>query len=395
MKKGVKAITGKREIMVGVWENFKVSAWYAETPMNERNEAFVKWALYYVEKGKAPRRVLEKEIGHFRFKQEAVGKHFIIVAYSHEPELDNESAIHITIVSNEKPEILGLKLTDIKSNPITTPMSYGQMVNIHANTVGMIGHKVFIALWEDQDGFPILVQEKGMFVKDKGIVHAQFVLPRNAQKIWNAQIGKTDSKASFHISVYSMGAITMEAVIKMKAEGKEPVLPGERKKEVEDKINGEQQPKADNPPYKGKVKKEKINETPKDNIPTHSPKTFTTVVKGGVKNVFFIDENWKAITQQKNNRLRIYIVSEGIVGKQVKLQLWEDDKSFLSNDANDLLETKVFEITADKCYHDITLTKAMQDKGAELGEGWSQELFVQIHVLDFQPNIKLPNFMLI
>ncbi|WP_310555768.1 hypothetical protein, partial [Flavobacterium sp.] len=52
--KGVKAITGIKEIKVGDWENYDVSQWHEGTPQEKRNEAHVKWELYHLKDGKTP-----------------------------------------------------------------------------------------------------------------------------------------------------------------------------------------------------------------------------------------------------------------------------------------------------------------------------------------------------
>jgi hypothetical protein len=89
-----KAISGK----AGVIENFHVTQWYPDTPPEECIDANVKWALYYVEEGKTPERILENNTGDFTFMEYSIGKDYIEVGYVHEPELDNASATKIRVV---------------------------------------------------------------------------------------------------------------------------------------------------------------------------------------------------------------------------------------------------------------------------------------------------------
>ena len=93
-----------------------------------------------------PKKILEKSEGNFRFQQPAVGNEFLVVGYSHQPEFGNASALSLDVLSNEKPDILTIKLSDATGNPLTKPMAYGQKVNVHVNTSGMIGHKITLSL---------------------------------------------------------------------------------------------------------------------------------------------------------------------------------------------------------------------------------------------------------
>ena len=147
-----RAISGKTEIKVGVWENYQVSKWYEATPKEMRNESHVKWELYHVNKG-TPELVLEKEIGHFRFQSKAIGQKFLISAHVYAPDLHSTSTMEVMVVDNEKPAILGVDITDINDQKLSKPAFATQTLNVHVRTVGMVGHHVTISLWEDEKDF--------------------------------------------------------------------------------------------------------------------------------------------------------------------------------------------------------------------------------------------------
>jgi hypothetical protein len=379
MKKGVKAIQGKKGIKVGVWENFNVTDWYAGTPVKQRTEAYVKWDLYYVENGKAPRKVLEKAEGRFRFKEAAVGRNFIVVGYMFTPELNNASAIKIKVVSNQNPDILSVTLLDAASKPITKPMSYGQKVNALVRTIGMVGHTLVISLWRKDDKSGVtLLQESSVIVGSKGMAHALFTLPANAEKLKLSITGNT-SKEIFYVTAYALGELSSSEAIKMKEAGKTPILPPKRKKETKNHIEGKEKPKNSIPPVKKKLPIQKPEATP----PVTTPPT--TTVKG-IKTVYITDINGQPIKGAfTGGVLRLNIISSGLVGKEIRVKLMEDDGGWL---VDDVIIDKNFTIDKNSYPIHVTLNKIPKDLGDDMTEGNIQELYVDIEVLESEAHIK-------
>ena len=239
MKKGVKAIKGKTEITVGVWENWNVSNWHENTPIEMRNEDHVKWELYHLKNGITPVKVLEKELGNFRFQQKAVGEKFLISAHVYEPDLHSASSMEISVIPNEKPEILGIDISDVNNNPITSKLAYGQNINIHVRTVGMIGHHINITLWEDDtDGAghsdkntKIVKFDKPARVGSKGIAHAQFLLSPNFAKLAKAIGDKKDSTHEYYVTAFGMGLLKASRNVNL-------IYPKERLAQTEDHLKG-------------------------------------------------------------------------------------------------------------------------------------------------------------
>ena len=376
MKQGVKAIKGKNEIKPGVWETYTVSEWYPDTPEEKKNEANVTWQAHKINPDGSLTLAIEKKEGVFRFGQAGIGSNYKIVAFLNTPEFDNASSIAVKVVATEKPDITSIVLSDAKGVTLTKPLSAGQIVNAHVNTVGMTTkHKVVISLWEDEKESHKLLQEKSVFVGSMGVAHAQFVIPYNFVKKMEALMGKASSEVSYHITAYALGELSSVEANKMKARGEKAVLPEERKKQTQEHLENKTKTKTTTPPYKGKV-----------TTPATKPKTSPLAESGGISAVYFVDKAGKKITKNTTNNLRVIVESQGLIDREINLKLWEDDTYAYSDD--DFLFEKNYTITSNKNYIDIPLTKEMQEKGYEFGEGWEQELYVKIHVLNFYPKIK-------
>ncbi|WP_445722079.1 glycoside hydrolase family 19 protein [Flavobacterium sp.] len=374
MKQGVKAIQGKIDIKAGVWESYTVSEWYPDTPMEVRNEANVKWRAYKINTNGSLTLALEKKEGVFRFGQAGIGSKYKIVAFLNSPELDNASSITITVVATEQPDITSIVLSDMKGAVLTKPLAGGQIVNAHVNTVGMNSkHKVVISLWEDVKDSHKLIEEKSVFVGSMGVAHAQFIIPVDFKKRMDALMGKAIEETSYHITAYALGELSSVAASQMIAKGEKPVLPSERKKQIQEHLEKKTKKQTTTPPYKGKIAP-----------PAAKPKLSPLAESGGIKAVYFVDKTGKKITENRTSNLRVIIESQGLIDREINLKLFEDDT--VTDD--DFLFEKNYTLTSTKNYVDITLTKEMQEKGYEFGEGWEQELYVKIHVLNFYPRIK-------
>lgn len=137
----------------GVKEKYRVTEWYAGTPENQRDSTKVKWAVYYQKEGKYILK-LQKEIGEFTFYEQAIGKDIRVVGYLYSPELDNDSALPIKVVSNPTPSITSLALYDInKTNPLprNAKLKLGQSLYVVANTTNSVGKKIEFTLLKKEE----------------------------------------------------------------------------------------------------------------------------------------------------------------------------------------------------------------------------------------------------
>ncbi|WP_395074517.1 L,D-transpeptidase [Flavobacterium sp.] len=386
MKKGVKAIKGKSEITVGVWENWNVSKWHENTPIEMRNEDYVKWELYHLKNGITPVKVLEKDLGNFRFQQKAVGEKFLISAHVYEPDLHSASSMEISVVPNEKPEILGIDITDVNNKPITNKLAYGQNINIHVRTVGMIGHHLNITLWEDDtDGAghsdkntKIVKFDKPARVGSKGIAHAQFQLSPNFAKLAKTIGDKKDSNHEYYVTAFGMGLLKASRNVNL-------IYPKERLTQTEDHLKGKKKETETIPPFKKKVPIQ--NKSPEQKGNSKESNT-----KKGISQVYFVDSNNRPISGTfKQTQLKAVIISNGLKGKDVKITVFEEDEI-----SNDTLFVKTVTISGDKTFVIVDLCDIPKSKGedtAKIGgfvlyEDNIQELLVDVEVLETHTHLK-------
>jgi predicted chitinase len=377
----VKAITGNTTLKVGNWSSFHVSDWYKDTPLEERNEAFVKWVLYHLKDGITPVKILEKDNGDFRFQQGAVGEKYLVVAYMYEPEL--KTGLEITVLDNNVPEILGINITDVDDQPFSGPIYTGQTINCHARTVGMVGHHVVFSLWEDNDDDSTnnddnskhkLVQEKITRAGSKGVAHAQFQVSADFKKLSEAAMGNGSAKKQYYITAFGMGLLKPGA-------GTTLVYPDERKAITKDHLAGKKPEKDQVPPYKEKIVLKPKGE--KKTVKTSSYSTQHSTTKK-ITNVLLLDEQYKPITNTYNSKtLIIQINSQGLINHKVQVRLYDQDVKY-----NDLLIDQEFTITRNDYKIKVFLDRIPRSKGGEYWEdGAEQELFANIKVKDL--NLKL------
>jgi predicted chitinase len=382
MKKGVKAITGNTTLQSGNWENFHVSDWYKGTPMEFRNEAHVKWAVYHLENGVTPVKVLEKDQGHFRFKSKAVGEKFLIVAYIFEPELS--TGLEITVLDNNVPEILSIKISDINDQPFEGPIYTGQVINCHASTVGMVGHHVVFSLWEDNDQDSTnnddnskhrLVQEKITRAGSLGVAHAQFQVASDFTKLAEAAMGNGSAMKQYYITVFAMGLLKPDAGTKL-------IYPDERKAITKDHLAGKKPEKDQVPPYKERIVLKEKGE--KKTVKTSSYSTQHSTTKK-ITNVLLLDEKYKPINNTFNGKtLIVYIQSQGLINHKIQFKLYEHDYG----SANDILLNQEYTITGDNCKIIVHLDRIPRKRGGEfMEEGFEQEIFADIEVKELQKHI--------
>ncbi|UOX35487.1 peptidoglycan DD-metalloendopeptidase family protein [Flavobacterium sediminilitoris] len=301
--KGIKAIQGKTQVVAGQWENYTVSEWHSQTPLASRVTSSVKWDIYYLEPGKPPLLVLQKSEGRVRFREEAIGRKFLIVAYMYEPTLNDSSSIEITIIGTEKAEILKIDLTDVNDQPISGPLAYGQTINAHVHTTGMQGVSLMLSLYEDdaqgsghssendQNHLKTITAEVG----SNGIAFAQFMLEPDFQRIANAYLAKGDSDEGayheFYVTARGMGEIpglTSSGNVNVANPPQESPVPSE------DNTSTEESNSAETPVEAEPVKSEPVTVDP-GAIDVEVPENKTPTVIGaedGLLNAYFAKKEY-------------------------------------------------------------------------------------------------------
>ncbi|MFC7773126.1 LysM peptidoglycan-binding domain-containing protein [Flavobacterium sp. GCM10027622] len=382
-KSGVKTIKGKNLVKVGEWETYEVEEWFEGTPEADRNPANVKWELHYLQNDTNPQKILEKNEGHFRFQEKAAYNKYKIIAFLNEPDPNGAGSLIVNVEPSEKAEILSVKLSDINNNPISKPLAYGEIVNAHVETTGLKGQFIYISLWEDDatgDGHSSeneknLVEDGKVEVGDKGVAHKQFVLKPDFKKVANAYLAKGDSSEGstheYYVTAFASGETKASANLNVR----NPDFQRERKTETGDHLSDKKQPpKPIVPPFK-------------KNVPLQQPKKATPPVtqgKVGISNVSFSDVNGRPISGTvTQSALRVNIKSTGLKGKEIRFKLYEEDVT-----ENELLLVKNFTLTGDDFTINLSLDKIPKSSGDDFFEGSTQELFVDIEVIESKAHIK-------
>ncbi|OXA69655.1 hypothetical protein B0A58_15335 [Flavobacterium branchiophilum NBRC 15030 = ATCC 35035] len=131
------------------------------------------------------------------------------------------------------------------------------------------------------------------------------------------------------------------------------------------------------PPVKKKIPVQDPKK-PKPNVPKPSTPTQPSVKKE-ITDV--------KIFKTSDITLKVHVYYNGLQGKKIRFKLMEDDGGYLVDDE---LINQVFDLpkNSDCMYIDIDLKKVSKSKGDDTFEGWEQELFVDIEVLETHSHTK-------
>jgi len=409
-KRGVKAIKGKTSVKPGEWKEYTVSEWYGGTPVEDRNEECVKWELYLLQPGKAPQKVLEKECGSFCFMEKAVGNRFKVVGYLYEPELDNNSALTVTVVPTQKREIQSVVLKDTQFNPISGPLSYGQKINVYVSTTGMGGEYIHVCLWEDDakgaghspQNEHNLAAEVITRVSGKGIASCTFLLKPDFAKMANAYMATGDksegSQHEYYVTAYADDGTQEAASNNINVNNPDyqpvrpqPVTPQLRQQKIKEHLAERKAPKknATIPVFEKRVAvKQKAASQPAPApkpVPAPIPARLVSATRSAsaapatqaaVSDVLITDGNGQPITDTfTGSQIRVYILSTGLKGKKVKMSLYDQDIT-----TNELVLERHINLSSDRHIEQIDLSKIAKSVGDDWLEGSEQELFIKIEV---------------
>lgn len=361
-KKGVKAINGNTLPQAGIKEKYWVTGWYPGTPIEMKNPANVKWAVYYKEKGRYTLK-LKKETGEFTFHEQAIGKDIKIVGYLYNPELDNDSALNIKVVTNQTPSITSIILYNIKKDkplPRNVKLKLGQSIYVVANTINCVGKKIEFALQKKEEKagvtnyIPIIQNTEK--VSTKGTATTIFKLDDlnlliNSSKTQNYWISAQLEGSENTPYIY-------ENEVEVEKENSKKV-PNEEKKKKEDSII-----------YKGKIAIQEGWNKLKD---MYIKKT--TSNEPQIQRVsLYTPENKSQVSYKETLKLKI----EGIYlkGKSIEYIVYEEDQS----QKKELIIDTV-QMMGDVQEVDILLTQERFKKGGtnkeELIEG-KHEIYVEV-----------------
>ena len=394
--RGVKAIGGISEIKAGKMVTFYVKNWYPNTPKQDKDPAKVKWELY---EKKGSNLILKKTFkeGKLQFSENEIGKQYIVVGYLYEPELNNASAMKISVIPTEKVQILSVEVRDINGNKITKPLAYGQKIKVNVRTTGLQGAKLNIDLWEDDEtggghddkNTKVSVASQLVPVGKNGIATTEMLIPVNFKKYAEAHgdKGKDNAEHEYYVTAYHDGT-------QREASGNinftNTKTPTQRKEETRDHL--EQKPKRTEPVrgHRGRARKDPPTPTPSRSTPApasppaQQQPSQPRAVKKEITTVYITDANDKKISGTvKSGIVKVHILSTGLVGRDIRFKFYEEDVT-----ENELVFEQKFKITKDHFIVDVTLNKVSANKGDDYFEGSEQEFFVDIEVLDTHAHIK-------
>ncbi len=267
------------------------------------------------------------------------------MAYSHEPELDNASAMKVKVVSAEKREVLRVEMTDINDNKLTKDLPYGRKVKAKAYTTGMVGEKILFKMWEDdaeggghseENKYNLVAQAMGK-VGEKGLAIVEFTLKPDFKVIAKAHAGKGGEGKTHEYYVTAVATLKSNYVA---GSNFNVYSPEEIKKVEEDQLKGNP-PKENTPPSaveKVEVKPDKIE----IDVPTNVTKTKVEDSKTDVPKIealidaYFAKEEFTKETTEKAGKQQYTFKNENknidkdkiatIIKKKVDADLKKDKK---------------------------------------------------------------------
>ena len=327
----------------------------------------VLWSVHVLEYGRWRKTKENDKTGDkvsYKFLQRSLERNGIRIMAS---KGDQVARIDIQAQPADKPKIESIELIDKSGKKVSAPLSYGQTLKARVHCLHMERRKVYVTLWEDdaKGAGHNKANEKNMLemrsgiVKD-GIVDIDFLLKPSFAKI--AKMSKDEGKIHEYY-------VTTDFDDKKLAS-----------KNVN--VNDVETPVA---PYKGKTTtppQQPTKTTP--TVQTTKPKTSAsgaqTSPKGAITKVHITDTANHAIKGVfKEKQLKVWIVSNGLVGKEIRLRLYDEDLI-----SNDLLVDQKITITSNIFPISVTLNKIPRSKGGYSGEGDEQELFAEVEVLQTQ-----------
>jgi predicted chitinase len=304
----------------------------------------VEWSVHVLENGRWIKKEENNKTGNkvsYKFIQKSLERKGIRILAK---KGEQTARLDVKPHNAESPKIDSIEFLDKQGKKPSKPLAYGQTLKARVHCLHMERRTVYATLWEDNDKSKENYKIETRFgtVID-GIVDIDFRLRPSAAK---AGLDK-DKTHKYYVTT----------VVNNKNMPSNPV----NVKELEAPV----------PPYKKKTPIQQPN-TPTAPISTNS----------GVGNVYITDINGQPIQgTYKSKKLKVWIVSKGLQGKEIKLTIYDEDVT-----TNDLIYHNNFKISKDLFGIEVHLDKLPVSKAGRLEGGI--ELFVDIEVLQNQTHTK-------
>ncbi|KUJ59999.1 hypothetical protein AR687_20475 [Flavobacteriaceae bacterium CRH] len=335
------------------------------TADNNHFEHPVQWEIYILENGRW-RKTNEndktgKKISYTFFQKSLDRKGIRILARRG----DETARLDVKTQPAETPKIDSIELLDKSGKKPAAPLSYGQTLKARVNCLHMEKHKVYVTLWEDDapKGGHNKANEKNIIqtlpaIVKNGKADVDFLLRPSF-----AKIAKKDGAEDKIHEYYVTTDFNQEKIASNNVD-----------------VNDLEVPVA---PYKGKTTPQQPAKTAAPTQPAKpktSPSSGATPPKGEITRVHITDTADRPITGLfKEKQLKVWIDSKELIGKEVRLRLYDHD----NGSPNDILTDLKFPIKANIHAMVIALDTIPRSLGGNLfEEGAEQELFAEVEVFE-------------
>ncbi len=311
----------------------------------------VKWEVYILENGTWRKTKENDKTGNkvsYTFMQKSLQRKGIRILAK---KGDQTARLDIKAHPANAPKINSIELLDKSGKKPSKPLSYGQTLKARIHCLHMDNHKVYASLWEEAaaKGEKNASKEKNIIITlsstvKKGVADIDFVLRPSA-----GNIAKLKSKNEIH-EYFVTSAFDPSNLSSNKVD-----------------VNVLETPIA---PFRGKAP---VNQNKaKTTVPTK-----VATGKSEITKVHITDTAGHDITGVfKDKQIKVWIDSIGLIGKEIRLKLY--DKDYV---ADDLLANAKITIKSNIFSASIFLDRIPLSSGGDTGEGDQQELFADIEVL--------------
>ncbi|OXB10960.1 hypothetical protein B0A81_03075 [Flavobacterium plurextorum] len=360
-------IIGNPNPAVGVEEFYTVSdamslvlPYQNTAPAGNANfERPVKWEVYVLENRRWRKTKENDKTGKrisYTFFQKSLTRNGIRILVKRGEET---ARLDIKTHTAQNPKVEDIELLDKSGKKLTKPLSYGQNLKARVHCLDMEKRTVYVTLWEED-----LNGKAG-----HGNANPRNIIETRSGAVKN---GKADIDFLLKPSVGNIASMGNKIHTYY-------VTTGLKKGKISSNNVDVKDTETPVPPYKGKTTQK---EAVKSNVPVQQPKTKASeipkAVKGKINSVNLTDiAGHKIKGKFKEKQIKVWINSTGLVGKEVRLKLYDEDLV-----SNDLLFTHNFTIQSDLHAIVVSLDSIPRSLGGDnWAEGNEQELFAEIEVL--------------
>lgn len=365
-------IIGNPNPVVGVEEFYTVSdamslvlPYQNMAPAGNANfELPVKWEVYVLENRRWRKTKENDKTGKkisYTFFQKSLTRNGIRILAKRGEET---ARLDIKTHTAQNPKVEDIELLDKSGKKVTKPLSYGQTLKARVHCLDMEKHTVYVTLWEED-----LSGKKGHEnANPRNIIETRSETVKNGKAdidfLLKPSVGNIASMGNKTHTYYATTGLKKDKISSNDVDVTEtdiPVAPYKGKttpKEPAKKNAPVQQPKA---------------ETPKSNT-SQIPKT----AQGKINSVSITDTAGHAIKGIfKEKQIKVWINSTGLIGKEIRLKLYDEDKI-----SDDLLFDEKFTIKSNLYAVVVPLNQIPRSKGGGyIGEGSEFELYAEVEVL--------------